>query len=123
MTILYADDDKEDQEVFAEIIEAIDPTITILFAQNGIRTMEILASCDVPDIVFLDVNMPFLNGYQALAEIRKNDKFDKTRVIVYSTNGYQRIHEDYGALNAEYVRKPNTIGEGIQTLKNILQTG
>jgi CheY-like chemotaxis protein len=121
MTILYADDDKEDQEVFAEIVQAIDPAITILFADNGLATMEILRSGNVPDIIFLDVNMPFLNGYQSLAEIRQNNKFKKTRVIVYSTHGYQQTHEDYAALNAEYVRKPNTISEGIQTLKDLLR--
>ena len=83
MTILYADDDDEDQEVFTEIIQAIDPQITILRARNGLDTMKILSQSERPDIIVLDFNMPFLNGYQVLEEIRKEEKYNDTKVIVF----------------------------------------
>ena len=123
MIILYADDDAEDQEVFVEIIAAINPAITVIQARDGINTLEILANGDVPDIIFLDVNMPFLNGFQTLVEIRKNDKFSKTRVIIFSTSAYPPADEDYASLNAEHLRKPNTLSEAIETLRSVIEDG
>lgn len=121
MTILYADDDHEDQEVFAEIVRSIDPQIKVITAGDGLKALEILAEGGSPDMIFLDVNMPFLNGYEALAEIRKDQKFKNTRVIIYSTNIYQKTYEEYAHLDAPYLRKPNTITEGIQTLRTIIE--
>jgi CheY-like chemotaxis protein len=121
MTILYADDDKEDQEVFMEIIQGINPEIIVLPAEDGLKTLEMLADQVAPNIIFLDVNMPFLNGYQTLAEIRKNDRFKETTVIIYSNNVYQQTYEEYASLNALYVRKPNTIREGMETLEPLLK--
>lgn len=120
MIILYADDDREDQDVFIEIIAAINPEITVIRAEDGLKTLDILASSEVPDIIFLDSNMPFLNGYQTLIEIRKNDKFRKTRIIIFSTNAWKPAEEDYASLDAEHLRKPNTLIEGIETLRAVI---
>lgn len=120
MIILYADDDREDQDVFIEIIAAINPEISVIRAQNGLKTLEILASGEVPDIIFLDANMPFLNGYQTLMEIRKSDRFSKTRIIIFSTNAWKPADEDYASLDAEHLRKPNTLIEGIETLRAVI---
>jgi CheY-like chemotaxis protein len=122
MTILYADDDKEDQEVFAEIIQFINPEIKLVSAEDGLKTLELLSNGETPDIIFLDVNMPFLSGYQALAEIRKNHKLEKTKVVIYSTNPYQSTFDEYAPLNAEYLRKPSTISEGVEALRSIIQS-
>lgn len=123
MIILYADDDKEDQDVFVEIIAAIDPEITVMRAEDGLKTLEILASGEVPDIIFLDANMPFLNGYQTLVEIRKSDKYRNTRIIIFSTNAWKPADEDYASLDAEHLRKPNTLFEGIETLRTVIGDG
>src|SRR5688572_4738401 len=103
MIILYADDDNEDQEVFSEIIQYINPEITILRAEDGLKTFEILSDNTQPDIIFLDVNMPFLDGYQTLGEIRRNERFKNTEVIIYSNNAYQKAYDVYASLGAKYV--------------------
>jgi CheY-like chemotaxis protein len=121
MTILYADDDDEDQEVFSEIIHAIDPSITILHAKDGLHTIELLSTGDAPSIIFLDFNMPFLNGHQTVLQIRKEAKYKNTKVIIFSTHPYERAFEEFASLNVRYARKPNTIQEGIVTLKAIIQ--
>lgn len=119
MTILYADDDEEDQDVFAEIIQAIDPKITILRARNGLDAIKLLSKSERPDIIFLDFNMPFLNGNQVLAEIRKEEKYKDTKVIVFSTV-YEQLH-NVALPEVRYARKPNTIQEGVETLRAIIQ--
>ena len=123
MTILYADDDDEDQEVFAEIIHAIDPKVTILRAKDGLHTIELLSHGHTPDIIFLDINMPFLNGHKTLLKIRNEEQFKDTKVVIFSTNLYEQAYDDFAALNVQHVRKPNTIQEGIETLKGIIWEG
>ena len=122
MVILYADDDPEDHEVFAEIIKNISPEIRILRASNGQTAMELLSAEGPPDVIFLDVNMPVLNGFQALTEIRKNEKFQHIQVIMYSTNSYQASLGDLAFMKAKYIRKPNTIREGVEALRALLNT-
>lgn len=121
MTILYADDDNEDQEVFAEIIRAIDPKIKIIRAKDGLQTIQLLSIGDAPDIIFLDFNMPFLNGYQTVFKIRKEEKFADTKVVIFSTSLYDQAYEELASLNVRYARKPNTIQEGVHTLKAIIR--
>jgi CheY-like chemotaxis protein len=123
MTILYADDDDEDQEVFAEIVQAINPDIQILRARDGLHTMEVLAQCEAPSVIFLDFNMPFLNGHQVLLKLRNEKKYARTRVVIFSTQLYDRAYEELSALNAQYARKPNTLQEGIEALKSIINEG
>src|SRR5688500_2793711 len=123
MTILYADDDDEDQEVFSEIIHAIDPNITILHGKAGLHTIDLLSMGDAPSIIFLDFNMPFLNGHQTLLSIRTEENLKATRVVIFSPHLYETAYEDMASLNVEYARKPNTIQEGIEILKAIIQKG
>ena len=120
MTILYADDDDEDQEVFAEIIREIDPKIRIIRAKDGLQTIELLSIGSAPDIIFLDFNMPFLNGHQTVLKIREEEQFADIKVVMFSTSLFEPAHEGFASLNVLYARKPNTIQEGVQTLKAII---
>ena len=121
MTILYADDDQEDQEVFAEIIRAIDPEIRLIRAKDGLQTIELLSNGDTPDIIFLDFNMPFLNGQQTVLKIREEKQFADLKVVIFSTRLYDHAYEEFASLNVLYAGKPNTIQEGIQTVKAIIR--
>ena len=123
MTILYADDDQEDQEVFAEIIRAIDPEIRLICAKDGLQTIDFLSNGDTPDIVFLDFNMPFLNGQQTVMKIREEEQFADLKVVIFSTKLYDHAYAEFASLNVLYAGKPNTIQEGIQTVKAIIRDG
>ena len=121
MIILYADDDSEDREIFAEILEEIDPQIMLLEAADGIETINILAQGNLPDIIFLDINMPLLNGDQTLIEIRKDQRLKDTKVVMYSTSVNRASIPSYLTLNAQYLNKPYTIQEGVLSLRNVIQ--
>ena len=90
MVILYADDDEDDREIFVEILKNIDEGIRLVQAEDGFHTLTILDSIDLPDIIFLDINMPVLNGYETLAEIRKDKRFSQVKVVMFSTAIYQK---------------------------------
>ena len=121
MVILYADDDEDDRLTFAEMLQEIDPAITLIQAEDGLHTMDFLDRGELPDIIFLDINMPILNGYETLAEIRKDPRFRTTKVIMFSTTLYHKAYDKYAALNARFVSKPGTIKEGVGILRNIIQ--
>src|SRR5688572_30884496 len=67
MTILYIDDDADDREIFMEAVKTISPEIVCYEACDGVEGLVTLHSLVIPpDVIFLDVNMPRMNGKQSL---------------------------------------------------------
>ena len=120
MKILYVDDDSEDREIFIEILEEIDPNIKVVEASNGLETINLLATDELPDIIFLDINMPLLNGDETLVKIRNDKRLEKTRVVMFSTSINYKSIPTYTRLNAAYVNKPHSMKDGLQILKNVI---
>jgi CheY-like chemotaxis protein len=86
MTILYADDDKDDRDLLAEALEQIDPSISCITAHDGKEALNILQeNKTLPDYIFLDVNMPVMDGKKCLTELKKDSKLKNIPVIIFST--------------------------------------
>ena len=94
MKVLYVDDDSDDREIFAEIVEAIDPNIKVVEAANGIETINLLAAGELPDIIFLDLNMPRKGGIECLKEIRSDARLRDLSIAIYSTSASEEDIED-----------------------------
>lgn len=120
-TIFLIDDDSDDQEIFALALEEIFPSYTCLTAKNGVEALEKLRSGEVnPDYIFLDLNMPRMNGKQCLAEIKKESALNKIPVIIYSTSSELSHKEQMIMMGASaFVTKPPVIPELIASLKDI----
>jgi CheY-like chemotaxis protein len=88
MTILYVEDDPDDCDLFVEAIHKIsnaDPT-TCIIAKDGEEALaKLIDFPQNPDMIFLDINIPLLDGKELVAEIKKNNKLKNIPVIVYST--------------------------------------
>lgn len=121
MKILCVDDDPEDREVFIKILGEINPNIKVLQASNGLEAIKLLSTGELPDIIFLDINMPLLNGDQTLVEIRKDQRLKDIRVVIYSTSVNQKSIPTYFKLSAQYVRKPNTVRDGMRLLTKLIR--
>lgn len=119
-TFALADDDSDDADLFTEALQEIDPGITVATASNGQELLNKLTrSLNLPDIIFLDINMPGLNGWDCLAELKKNRLLSDVPVIMYSTSS--NIHDKAKAakLGASYFyTKP----DNFQALKKFLKT-
>jgi CheY-like chemotaxis protein len=102
MVILYVDDDPEDIDIFIEAVKENDRSIKCLVAQNGNQAMDILCSDLLPDVVFLDINMPVINGKAVLAEIRKDNRFKDMPVVMYSTTIHPSEREEYKKMGADH---------------------
>ena len=102
MVILYVDDDPEDIEIFDEAVKECNPSINCVVAQNGKKAMDILHSDVLPDYIFLDINMPVINGKSLLLEIRREKKFKDIPVIMYSTSISKTDMEEYKKMGANH---------------------
>lgn len=116
------DDDDDDQEIFKSALQEIDPAIKCVIANNGADALERLSNDSfLPDFIFLDLNMPGINGKQCLAEIKKSSRLRSVPVIIYSTTVSEKDMEEINLLGAStFFTKPSRYSELIQTLSRLL---
>jgi CheY-like chemotaxis protein len=106
--ILLADDDRDDQDIFQEALSLLNPEIVCEGAGNGLQALALLTSQKtVPNIIFVDINMPIMNGWELLGKLKSDKRFGQIPVIIYSTSSRpedKSIAEDLGAIC--FVTKP-----------------
>jgi CheY-like chemotaxis protein len=123
--LLIIDDDIEDQEIFMEALKEVDPTITCYSANTGDEAFKQLETDVVvlPDLIFLDLNMPKLNGKQVLKEIKRNNGLYAIPVIMYSTSFAPRDIDEINELGAvHHLLKPSRFDDLCNALNKILST-
>lgn len=117
--IFYADDDLDDQELFKEAVEEIGGAFDLYIRNDGKALMNLIQSPPpAPDLIFLDLNMPLMNGYQALTEIRNDAKTKDIPVIIFSTSDDVKAITRSRELGANlYVPKPSSYKDIKKVLK------
>jgi CheY-like chemotaxis protein len=84
-SILIVDDDPDDSDLFCETVGDINPFINCMVAANGQDALLFLKkSTLLPDVIFLDINMPRMNGEECLKELKKNSLFQHIPVVIYT---------------------------------------
>lgn len=124
MNIALADDDADDRMLFEEAIEEIDIKTSLSLFHDGKQLMDYLLSPGVtlPEIIFLDLNMPVKDGMQCLTEIRKNTTLRDLCVAIYSTSSSEQdIEETFVSGANVYINKPNTYANLKKALEKVLQ--
>jgi len=117
---LLTDDDKDDRELFSEALYSVDPSIICQGAEHGRDALRLLTGNGIvkPDLIFIDINMPVMDGWELLNTIKKDDDCHDIPVIIYTTSSEERdrqIAKDLGALC--FVTKP----DDFRRVKNMLQ--
>lgn len=120
-TCLIIDDDPDDQEIFALALEEIGPAYHCAFANNATDALAQLQQNAVsPDYIFLDLNMPRINGLQCLAELKRMPSTKAIPVVMYSTSSEHHFSSQAMAAGATaFVSKPSRISDLVQILKDI----
>lgn len=117
------DDDLDDQEIFSIALKDADPLIDCVFANDGAHALQKLSNDDfTPDYIFIDMNMPRMNGMQCLEEIKKNERIKNIPVYMYSTSADARTITETKNLGAkEFIIKPSSIPALTEKLNSILK--
>jgi len=108
--IMLADDDEDDRLFFREAFEEVKINYQFTAFNDGEQLMEYLNKKDnpLPDIIFLDLNMPRKSGLECLKEIRDDERLKKISVAIYSTSSSEQDIEDTFVTGANvYIKKPN----------------
>jgi len=123
LNLLLAEDDDEDIEFFTDIISDISPTIKISVANNGNKFMTLLETSEqIPDFIFLDLNMPLKTGFECLKEIKSSEKWKLIKTIILSTSSHPDQIKDVYEMGADlYLLKPNSYSEFKSSLSKCLQ--
>jgi DNA-binding response OmpR family regulator len=113
LRILVIDDDGDDIYFFIKAIDMVDPKIKLVTAVDGEAGLKVARSMDkLPDFVFLDVNMPRMNGTQCLKEFKVDPKLSNIPVIIMSTSRTSDETLEMRRLGcANYFEKPPTLRE------------
>lgn len=118
--ILLIDDDEDEQFFFMEALKEINGSVKFFFAANsneGIRMFKFLS----PDIVFIDINMPVINGLECLELISGNKNIKEVNTIIYSTGVDDKICDKAIKKGATAcIKKQGTIHDLADILKKLL---
>lgn len=117
--IILADDDEDDRLLFTDAFEELKINTKVNTFNDGVELMDYLNAPDsiLPNVLFLDLNMPKKNGIECLYEIKANDRFKDIAIAIFSTSSSEEHIEETFVQGANiYIKKPSDF----TTLKKVL---
>lgn len=119
INIILADDDIDDRLFFTDAFDGLKITTKVKTFKDGVYLMDYLNEIDstLPNILFLDLNMPRKSGMECLKEIKQNQRFNDVAIAIYSTSASEEDIENTFIMGANiYIKKPSDF----KTLKKVL---
>lgn len=112
--ILYVDDDADDREFLKEAIQRTNPEVEVALANNGLEALDYLSArkesnSQLPCLIILDINMPFLDGRETFERIKKEQRLRQVPVIVFSSSEKPADKQLFNSLGIEYFTKPTSL--------------
>ncbi len=114
LKVFLADDDSDDRTFFSDALREIPIQTKISEFNNGVDLMASLLADDTqkPDVIFLDLKMPMMDGFECLADIRDLEKYADTPVIIYSTSYHPKEITRLNEMGASlYLQKPSSYNQ------------
>jgi CheY-like chemotaxis protein len=120
-SIILAEDDIDDQNIFQIALQEIDPSIHTQFVSNGKELLDLLQSTK-PDLLFLDLDMPYKNGLECLMEMKSDPALEKIPVVVFSsTTKPSNIQTAYEMGAHLFFIKPPIYSDYLSSIKAIFK--
>ncbi len=123
LNILLADDDYDDRTFFNKALKELPIATHLTTVNDGEQLMDYLSenSERLPDVIFLDINMPRKTGTECLSEIKQNEKLKELPVVIFSTSYSQgTINTVFKSGAHVYIRKPGDFTQLIQVIQHAL---
>lgn len=122
--IIVIEDDKEDQELFGEILESLKISNKVLFFCNGEEALEYLQQPDIePFLILSDINLPRLNGFELRERVFTNQELSKKCIpyIFFTTSASKESVINAYAFSAQgFFIKPSNFSELEEVLTSII---
>ncbi|MGZ3952497.1 MAG: response regulator [Flavisolibacter sp.] len=120
-SIIVCEDDEDDRFLLNDVLQHFKPKLKVEFLSNGVLLMELLKNY-VPDLIFLDLDMPYKNGLECLLEIRENPILEKLPVIMFSsTTRASNIQTAYDMGAHLFLIKSPTFSEYASSIRAVLK--
>ncbi|MBL7871386.1 MAG: response regulator [Cyclobacteriaceae bacterium] len=128
-TAFIIDDSEVDLFVQKKFIEMRKFAGQVVTFSSPVQALEILRASkagDVPELIFLDLNMPLLNGFEFLDRVREisTDVFGQMKVVILTSSNSSADHERAMSFNnvIRFISKPLTV-QGLDDLKLVIEQG
>lgn len=122
--LLLADDDEDDCIFFKDALDELVVSVNLTAVNDGVQLMNFLLnnpSDTLPDILFLDLNMPRKSGFECMTEIKGIDKLKHLPIIIFSTSLDMNVVDlmyEKGAIH--YIQKPGDFYKLKKVIENAL---
>lgn len=122
LTIFYTDDDLDDLDFFREIVENLGADYNVVTQNSGEQLLDALLNPPPhPYLIFLDLNMPGMNGLETLKALRLNDEHKLLPVVIFSTSNDDTIIDKSRELGATYyLPKSGNFAELRKSIQHVL---
>ena len=120
--VLIVDDDEDDRDLFCIAVHELEPKINCILARNGEEALQglQLEKFPKPDLIFLDLNMPRLNGIEFLRELKKDSQLQVIPIVIYTASLQEKDLEEAKELGAEHCfAKPNSFKALCKIIKDV----
>ncbi|MES2241095.1 MAG: response regulator [Bacteroidota bacterium] len=121
--ITLADDDEDDRMFFTDAFDELKINTVVNTVNDGVALMDFLNASEtvLPNIIFLDLNMPLKSGIECLKEIKADGKFKDVVIAIYSTSSSEEDIENTFVLGANiYIKKPSNFGKLKEVLSEVV---
>lgn len=121
--VLIADDDADDRDLFVDAVNEAKLKTKVSAVKDGTELMNYLQveGNALPDVLFLDLNMPCKTGIECLSEIKKMDRLKEVAIVIYSTSSSTQDIEDTFVKGANvYLQKPNDFSKLKKAIQEVL---
>ncbi|SDB46063.1 Response regulator receiver domain-containing protein [Flavobacteriaceae bacterium MAR_2010_188] len=123
LRIILVDDDEDDRILFSKAIDELKINTDLLMFEDGYELLDHLNDDpNLPSIIFLDLNMPIINGMDCLREIRSNQKYSDISIAIYSTSSSENDIDQTFIHGANvYINKPYNYNKLKDTIDKVLK--
>ena len=120
--IAFVDDDPDDHHIFSATLSELRDDVQLSSFYDCNQLISFLDSSDnLPDLIFLDLNMPTYDGRECLQLLKKHHRVSHVPVIIYSTSRQEKdVALCYGHGAFKYLVKPRTFEKLKEMLRPIL---
>lgn len=122
MVVLNVDDDSDNLEMFCEAVKEINPSIDCLQAMSAEEALQLLNKTErLPDFIFLDMNMPLIDGKSCLKLIRRNFRLSDLTVFMLSSSCDNNEIQECSSLGARFLRKEKSHRRLVEALRKVIE--